>query len=155
MDIARVLLIALVVVLVVVRRFGGRPLKDGGRPWVLPAVLVFIGLGSGGGLLAPAHPLLGVVLLAAEIGVAFGLGLLMGRAMTLWREPDGTLWTKGNRVVLALFVLSLATRAALALLGYAAGIVPHTGPLLLTVASWILGQGLVLAARSHRVPAAA
>ncbi|MFE2250565.1 hypothetical protein [Streptomyces lavendulae] len=153
MDIARVLLIALVVVFVVARRFGGRPLKDRDRLWVLPAVLVLVGVNDGG-LVAPAHPLLSLVLLAAEIGAAFGLGLLMGRAMTVWREPDGQLWAKGNKVVLALFALSLATRAALALLGYAVGITPHTGALLLPLAGWILAQGLALAARSHRVPAA-
>ncbi|GAA0312858.1 hypothetical protein GCM10010302_59710 [Streptomyces polychromogenes] len=152
MDIARVLVIALVVVFVLVRRFGGRPVKDQDRLWVLPAILVAVGVGEGG-LIAPAHPVLSVVLLAAGIAAACATGLLMGRAMTLWREPDGTLWAKGNRTVLAFFGLSLATRAALALLGYAVGVPVRNGALLVTLASWILAQGLALAARSRRVPA--
>ncbi|GLX24108.1 MULTISPECIES: DUF1453 domain-containing protein [Streptomyces] len=151
MDAARLLVTALVIVLVVVRRFTGRPVKEPGRLWTLPAVLAFFAV-AGGGLVAPPHPVAGALLLAAETGVAFGLGLLMGRAMTVWREPDGTPWAKGNRAVLALFALSLATRAGLALLGYAGGIAPHTGALLLTLAAWILAQGLVLAARVRRVP---
>ncbi|MEU8438430.1 hypothetical protein AB0F18_37145 [Streptomyces sp. NPDC029216] len=154
MEIARVLVIALVVVFVLVRRFGGRPVKDRDRLWVLPAVLMVIGVAEGG-LVAPAHPVLSVMLLAAEIAVAFGIGLLMGRAMTLWREPDGTLWAKGNNMVLALFGLSLATRAGLALLGHTAGVPVRNGALLLTLAGWILAQGLALAARSRRIPAAA
>ncbi|MFD8148664.1 hypothetical protein [Streptomyces sp. NPDC059708] len=152
MDIARVLVIALVVVFVLVRRFGGRPVKDQDRLWVLPAILVVLGV-SEGGLTAPAHPVASVVLLAAGIAAALATGFLMGRAMTLWREPDGTLWAKGNRTVLALFGLSLATRAGLALLGYAVGVPVHNGALLVTLASWILAQGLALAARSRQVPA--
>ncbi|MEU3911089.1 hypothetical protein [Streptomyces sp. NPDC029721] len=153
MDIARVLVIALVVAFVLVRRFGGRPVKDQDRLWVLPAVLAAVGAAQGG-LVAPAHPVLSVVLLAAGIAAAFGTGHLMGRAMTLWREPDGTLWAKGNRTVLALFGLSLATRVALALLGAAVGVPVRNGALLVTLASWILAQGLALAARSRRIPAA-
>ncbi|MGE7390658.1 DUF1453 domain-containing protein [Streptomyces sp. NPDC004126] len=151
MDAARLLVTALVIALVVVRRFTGRPVKEQERLWILPAALAFFAV-AGGGLVEPRHPVAAVLLLAAETGVAFGLGLLMGRAMTVWREPDGTLWAKGNRVVLGLFVLSLATRAGLALLGRAGGIAPHTGALLLTLAAWILAQGLVLAARARRVP---
>lgn len=154
MDAARLLVTALVIALVVVRRFTGRPVKEQDRLWTLPAVLAFLAV-AGGGLAEPRHPVAGVLLLAAETGVAFGLGLLMGRAMTVWREPDGTPWAKGNRTVLALFALSLATRAALALLGHVGGIAPHTGALLLTLAAWILAQGLVLAARARHVPVAA
>ncbi|MFF4583463.1 hypothetical protein [Streptomyces sp. NPDC001389] len=147
MDIARVLVIALVVVFVLVRRFGGRPVKDRDRVWVLPAVLAAVGVAEGG-LITPAHPVLSAVLLAAGTAAAFGTGHLMGRAMTLRREPDGTLWAKGNRTVLALFGFSLAVRAALALLGFAVGVPPRNGALLVTLASWILAQGLALAARS-------
>ncbi|MFH7600001.1 DUF1453 domain-containing protein [Streptomyces racemochromogenes] len=153
MDIARVLVIALVVAFVLVRRFGGRPVKDQDRLWVLPAILAAVGVAEGG-LVTPAHPVLSAVLLAAGIAAAAGTGLLMGRAMTLWREPDGTLWAKGNRAVLALFGLSLATRAGLALLGAAAGVPVGNGALLVTLATWILAQGLSLAARAHRIPAA-
>ncbi|MFF2197264.1 hypothetical protein [Streptomyces sp. NPDC058157] len=154
MDIARVLVIALVVAVVLVRRFGGRPVKDQERLWVLPAILAAAGVAEGG-LVAPAHPVPGVLLLAAGVAAAFATGHLMGRAMTLWREPDGTLWAKGNRTVLALLGLSLATRAGLALLGLAVGVPVTNGALLITLASWILAQGLALAARSHKVPAAA
>ncbi|MEU3469373.1 hypothetical protein ABZ716_15825 [Streptomyces sp. NPDC006687] len=153
MDIARVLVIALAVAFVLVRRFGGRPVKDMDRLWVLPVALAAAGVAEGG-LVAAAHPLLSVVLLATETAASFGTGLLMGRAMTLWRAPDGTLWAKGNPTVLALLGLSLALRAGLAALGSLGGVPLRGGALLVTLASWILAQGLALAVRSRRVPAA-
>jgi hypothetical protein len=144
------LIVLAVVGLVVARRFTRRRV-DERRLLVIPLVLGGIGIAQGGAA-DPRHFALSVGLLAAEIVAALLLGLGLGATMHLWREVDGSLWSQGTWATFGVFLASIAVRGGLFGLGYAAGVRPGSGTVLISVAAWLLAQNALLSWRSRDLP---
>jgi hypothetical protein len=144
------LLVAAVVVIVVVRRFTARRV-DGRRPWVLPVVIGIIGLAEGKTIDA-RHTALSAGLLVAEVIIALLLGLGLGATMRVWRESDGSHWSRGTWVTFGIFLASVAVRGGLVAVGDAAGVRPAAGAIMISVAAWLLAQNVVIASRVRALP---
>jgi hypothetical protein len=144
------LIIAAVVVLVISRRFRPRRL-DERKLLVIPIVVGIIGVAQGSTVDAH-HVALSTGLLAAEVVAALFLGAGLGATMRVWREPDGSQWSKGTWATLGVFVASVAVRGGLYAAGYAAGVRPGSGTLLISVAAWLLAQNAVTAWRCRELP---
>lgn len=143
------LLVVAVVVFVIVRRFTARRV-DESRLLILPLIVAVIGVTNG-------HPIdsrmLSAGLLAGEILAALLLGLGLGATMRIWREQDGSLWSRGTRATFGVFLASVAVRGGMAAVGYAVGVKTGSGAILLSVAAWMLTQNAVLVWRARTLPA--
>jgi Protein of unknown function (DUF1453) len=144
------LVIAAVVILVLVRRFGARQVAET-KLLILPLVVGFIGIRQGR-LLDQHHLALSTGLFAVEVAVAVAMGLGLGLTMRMWRETDGSLWTKGTKTTVAVFVTSLVLRGGLAAAGLAMGVHTETGALLVSVAVWLLAQNAAISWRVRTAP---
>lgn len=144
------LIIVAVVVLVLARRFGRRRIEEG-RLMVLPIVLAAIGIAQGG-VIDRHHTALSTGLLAAEVVAALLLGMGLGATMRVWREPDGSRWSKGTWATFGVFVASVAIRGGLYAAGHAAGLRIGGATMLISVAAWLLAQNAVLAWRCRELP---
>jgi hypothetical protein len=144
------LIVVAVVALVVVRRFTRRRV-DEGRLLAIPLVVGVIGVAQGR-LVDPHHAALSSGLLAAEVVAALLLGLGLGATMHVWREPDGSLWSRGTWATFGVFLTSVAVRGGLYGLGYAAGVRPGSGTIMISVAAWLLAQNLIIGRRSRELP---
>jgi hypothetical protein len=149
-EIVNGLIIAAVIVLVLVRRFTRRRVGEG-RFFVIPAVVGIIGIAQGGAIDAH-HVALSTGLLAAEIVAALLLGLGLGVTMHVWREPDGSHWSRGTWATFGVFLASVAVRGGLLVAGSAAGVKPAEGTVLISVAVWLLAQNAVLVWRARSLP---
>jgi uncharacterized membrane protein YsdA (DUF1294 family) len=145
------LIVLAVVVLVITRRFTRRRV-DERRLLVLPLVLGGIGIAQGGAI-DTHHFALSTGLLAAEVVAALLLGLGLGATMHLWRKADGSLWSRGTWSTFGVFLASIAVRAGLFGVGYAAGVKPGSGAVLISVAAWLLAQNALISWRSRQLPA--
>ncbi|NEA20944.1 DUF1453 domain-containing protein [Actinomadura bangladeshensis] len=144
-----VLLGLAVLALVLYRQLRTRSV-DERRMYGLPLVLGVAAVAQGG-LIDRGHPALGACLLAAEAVAAVGLGVLRAVTVRLWREDDGTLWWRGTGWTLAAWLASVAVRAGFAGAGFAAGIKPAAGGVLLFLAVTLLAQSLVVVRRAHEL----
>ncbi|MFC9429044.1 DUF1453 domain-containing protein [Streptomyces sp. NPDC056987] len=132
------LLIAAVVVLVVVRQFRAqRVAAGGGRPYVLPVVLVVLALRQPGLLGAHDRPL-SLVLLGVELVVGVVMGAGWAWTSRLWTEPDGTVRSKGTWATLAVWAAGIAVRLGLMGAGALLGVHQGSGALMLALASSVL-----------------
>ncbi|MFJ8001939.1 DUF1453 domain-containing protein [Streptomyces sp. NPDC096310] len=150
-----VLLIAAVVALVVARQARPRRVATGGRGvFLVPAVLVLLALRQPGPLDADDRAL-SLVLLGAELVVGVAMGVGWARTSRLWAGQDGTVWSKGTRATLLVWVAGIAVRLGLMGVGALLGIHQGSGALILALASSVLVRGVVLArrARTAAVPA--
>ncbi|MFK8908580.1 DUF1453 domain-containing protein [Streptomyces sp. YS-3] len=151
-SLVNVLVAVAVVALIVSRQVRPQRLADAKRWWVVPAVLVWLGIRQKG-LVDPDHHLVSAVLLGIELAT----GLLMGAAWAwtskVWSEPDGSVWTRGTRATAAVWVLGIAVRVGLAVIAALAGIRMGTGALLLGLAASLLVRGGILAWRARSLPA--
>jgi hypothetical protein len=145
------LIVAAVIVFVIARRFARRRV-DERRLLVIPVIIGGIGIAQGGAI-DSHHTALSAGLLAAEIVAALLLGLGLGATMRVWRGPGGDLWSQGTWVTFGIFLASIAVRGGLFGAGYAAGVRPGSGTVLISVAVWILAQNAVIAWRSRELQA--
>lgn len=106
------LLIIAVVAVVVVRQCSARRISDDRRWWILPGILLVLSLREPG-LMDAHHEALSVVVLGAELAVGLVTGAGWGWTARLWREPDGSLWSKGTKATVFVWTGSLVLRAAL------------------------------------------
>ncbi|OLL73990.1 hypothetical protein Ae168Ps1_2373 [Pseudonocardia sp. Ae168_Ps1] len=147
MDPTSLVVTVAVVGLVLYKQFSGRFV--GGRDTVLPFVVVGIGLVT----LATAHPAVtgpGTTLLAAEIVLAAGLGVVRGYAFRL-EARDGYLFRSGSAALLGAWALTIAVRIGAELLGGPAG----AGALIATTSALVFGASLAVQAVVLRRRAAA
>jgi uncharacterized membrane protein YsdA (DUF1294 family) len=145
------LIILAVVVLVIMRWFRARRVNEQ-RLFLIPVVIGGIGIAQGN-TIDSHHAALSTGLLAVEIAAALLLGLGLGATMRLWRERDGSQWSKGTWATFGVFLASVAVRGGLYAIGYAAGVRPGSGTVLISVAAWLLAQNAVIAWRSRAFPA--
>ncbi|MER7543426.1 hypothetical protein ABTW95_10530 [Spirillospora sp. NPDC127506] len=121
---------------------------DERRMYTVPLVLAVVALAQGG-LIDRGHLALSAALVAGEAVAAVGLGVLRAVTIRVWRAGDGTLWRRGTGWTLAAWLVSIAIRAAFVAAGYAAGIKPAAGGVLLFLAVTLLVQGLVVGRRAR------
>lgn len=149
MDATSLVITVAIVGLVLYKQFRGQ-FVGGSRDVKLPLILVGIGVLT----LAQARPEVtaaGVGLLAAELVLSAGLGVLRGYAFRLGTR-DGWAYRSGSAALLVAWVLTIGVRVGAEVLGGAVG----AGPLLSTSSALVFGgsllvQSLVL---RHRVDAA-
>jgi hypothetical protein len=144
------LIILAVVAFVISRRFTRRRV-DERRFVLLPVIVGGIGIAQGNTIDAH-HVALSAGLLSVEIAAALLLGLGLGATMRVWREPDGSHWSQGTWPTFAVFLASIAVRGGLVAVGYAAGVRPGSGTIMISVAAWLLAQNLVIAWRARALP---
>ncbi|MFE3603476.1 DUF1453 domain-containing protein [Streptomyces sp. NPDC059096] len=147
-SLINVVLIAAVVALVVVRQARPRRVATGGRGmFVAPAVLVLFSLRQPG-LLDADDRALSLVLLAAELVVGVAMGVGWARTSRLWADENGTVWSKGTRATLVVWVAGIAVRLGLMGVGALLGVHQGSGALMLALASSVLVRGVLLARRA-------
>jgi hypothetical protein len=135
-----------VVALVLVRQVRPRQVSEGGRWLVLPGVLVVLGL-QHGGVLDPHHQALSAALLAAGIVVGAGTGVVWAFTSRIWRDENGTAWTRGTKATAAAWVGGIALRIGMAVLGGMMGVHEGQGATMLALAATLLVRKGVLAWR--------
>jgi hypothetical protein len=55
----------------------------------------------------------GVVAVAVALVIGAGLGVLRGRTVRLWQEPDGSVWQRGSATTVALWLIALAAHVGI------------------------------------------
>lgn len=155
-------LVVAVVVFMIARRMSWRQFDKSGREvWIMPLVLVGIGLLQmrdklGGGYhLTPAD----IVFLVAGLVVSLGMGALMGRTAEI--QARGTeIWYRMPVLGLLVLVAYVAARFGLAFLGHAMGstLTSGGGSIMVSLGANLLAQSLVTSSRIgtsalHRVSA--
>lgn len=130
------------------------------RTYVTPLILFVYGIGllvvqDHGRVLDPAHATLSAVLLAGELVAAVLLGLLRAATVTVWRDPDGTTWRRGNGRTVAAWIGSILVRVAFATGGAYLGVHSGTGEIMVFVAVTLLAQNLFVEWRGRSLPIAA
>jgi hypothetical protein len=147
-------LVALAVVaLIVVRQVRPQRLTANRRLWALPLVLGYLAVRDGGpaGLVDSGHRTASVLLLAGEIVI----GLLMGAAWAwssrIWTESDGSVWTRGTKATVGVWIGGIALRLGLAGAGALAGVHQGTGALLFALALSLLARSGLLLWRARTV----
>jgi hypothetical protein len=152
MDIAQGLPIAVIVVLVIGRRFVGQPLRA--QSWLIP-----VGLTAWAGYQIVDQHLtagdIGFLLICAVLGVASGAA----RGLTVHLYPrDGHLWMRYRWLTALVWVASIALRVGLVVGGHLAGVTLSSGStILLTLGVSLVAEVAVVGARAARtgVPIAA
>ncbi|MFJ9679566.1 DUF1453 domain-containing protein [Streptomyces sp. NPDC101194] len=107
-----ILVFVAVVVVVVIRQCSARRITDDKRWWILPGILLVMSLREPG-LLDPRHSALSAAILGAELVVGLVTGAGWGWTSRLWREADGSLWSRGTKATVFVWTGGLALRAAL------------------------------------------
>lgn len=148
-ELARVVLIAAVVVIVLVRQF--RPQKvtdDARRWWVIPVVLGYLALREPG-LIDHDHRVAAAALLVVEILVGVATGAGWGWTSRVWTDGSGAVWTQGAKTTALVWAGAMVCRAVLAGVGALAGVPQGSGPLMLSLAASLLLRGAVVMMRAR------
>ncbi|MGW1733478.1 DUF1453 domain-containing protein [Streptomyces sp. NPDC001999] len=144
------LLIIAVVAVVVVRQCSARRISDDRRWWILPGILLVMSLREPG-LMDVHHEALSVVVLGAELTVGLVTGAGWGWTARLWREPDGSLWSKGTKATVFVWTGGLVLRAALYGAAALMGIHPGSAALMTALAVTLLVRSGVLMWRARQM----
>ncbi|MFF4343541.1 DUF1453 domain-containing protein [Kitasatospora sp. NPDC001540] len=138
-----VLIAVAVIVLVVGRQLRARRLDTERRFWLIPLVLAAVALRDPV-LLDPHHRVASAVLVAGSLLTTAGMGCVWGWTVRIWREADGSLWSKGTAATAFAWIGAILVRIA----WYGVGAALHvhqSGSVLL------LSLGLLLLIRSAAV----
>ena len=145
MDIAKLLLILLLIGYVIVKRLAGQPLTSG-RLALVPLVLV----GLGGYQLLQA-PLTGAggALLAAEVVLGLGVGLVRGLTIDIYQR-GAHLWYRYRPLTVLIWLLTIGLRLGFGLAAHGLGIGLPVAAALLGVGASLLGEGAIVWQRARR-----
>ncbi|WP_033213303.1 CcdC protein domain-containing protein [Kitasatospora phosalacinea] len=139
-----VLIAVAVIVLVLGRQLRARRLDTERRFWLIPLVLAAAAALRDPVLLDPHHRAAAAVLVAGSMLTTAGMGCVWGWTVRIWRETDGSVWSKGTTATAFAWVGALLLRAAWYGVGGALH-VHQSGSVLL------LSLGLLLLVRSAAV----
>ncbi|MEV7084348.1 DUF1453 domain-containing protein [Streptomyces sp. NPDC093085] len=143
-----VLVIAAVIVLVVARQVRPQRIGGDGRRWfVLPVVLGAVALRQPG-LLGTSDRALSLTLLCVELLVGVVMGAGWAWTSRIWTEPDGSVWSKGTRATVFVWIGGIAIRLGLMGGGALLGVHQGSGALMLGLAASLLVRGGVLTMRA-------
>ncbi|HKS98238.1 MAG TPA: hypothetical protein VJT31_01810 [Rugosimonospora sp.] len=146
MNLVSILLVVGAVGYVMWQRLTGVPLQAK-RLVVLPAILLILG-----GYQLRGHHIttMDAVLLAAELAVAVGLGLVRGTTIRLY-EQAGHLWYRYRPLTIVVWLVSAVARVGMGLGGHVLGSTLATGAtLMLMVGATFIGEAAVVGARAMR-----
>jgi hypothetical protein len=149
-GLVNVLVIGAVITAVVVRQCSARQIPDDGRWWILPGVLLVLSVREPGPV-DPRHAVLSMAVLGAEPAVGFVTGAGWGWTTRLWREADGSLWSKGTRATVFVRAGGLVLRAALYGAAAPMGTGQGSAALLSALAVTLAARGGVLMWRAGRM----
>ncbi|MET9657457.1 DUF1453 domain-containing protein [Streptomyces sp. NPDC006510] len=149
-GLVNILVIGAVIAVVVVRQCSARQLSDDRRWWIAPGVLLVLSLREPG-LVDPRHAALSTTILGAELAVGLVTGAGWAWTTRLWREADGSLWSKGTKVTAFVWTGGLALRAALYGAAALMGIHQGTAALLSALAVTLAVRGGVLMWRAGQM----
>ena len=145
----QVVLVVALLAWTIVRRMVGQPLRQG-RLVVLPLIMLV----WGGSAILTARPSAAELgLLAVELAVSVGIGVLRGMTIHLFVR-DGYLWMRYRWSTLGLWLLSAGVRVGFLVAASAIGPGLDAGPtLLLGLGTSLLGEAIILAPRAQRMDA--
>ncbi|MFF2848572.1 DUF1453 domain-containing protein [Streptomyces sp. NPDC058001] len=149
-GLANVLVVVAVVVLIAVRQTRPQPIRDARRWWIVPVVLLFLGLREPG-TVDSHHAAASGVLLTVELLVGLLMGAAWGWTSRVWSEADGSVWSKGTKATAAVWAGGIALRLGLVGAGALIGVHQGSGALLLGLAASLLVRSGVLAWRAQSV----
>ncbi|MFH9402453.1 DUF1453 domain-containing protein [Streptomyces sp. NPDC017638] len=142
------LAIVAVVAVMIVRQSRARAIDTDRRWWLLPVVLTVVALREPG--IVEAHDRAeSAALLAVELIIGLATGVGWGWTTRLWTAPDGTVWTKGTKASIAVWVVGIALRAGVLALCTALGLHQDGSAFLLGLAVTLLARGGILAWRAQ------
>ncbi|MFE6483961.1 DUF1453 domain-containing protein [Streptomyces sp. NPDC057757] len=143
------LAILAVVALVIVRQFRAQQISADKRWWVLPAVLGFIALREPG-VIDAHHQAEAVLLLGTELLIGLATGAGWAWTTRIWAAPDGSVWGKGTKASVAVWVVGIGLRVGLFGVGSLLGVHQDTTAMVLVaLAATLLVRSGVLAWRSR------
>jgi hypothetical protein len=136
-----------VVTLIVVRQVRPQRAIGGRRWWIVPAVLIYLAVREPG-LLDPRHQAAAALLLAAELLIGILMGAAWAWTSRIWTESDGSVWVRGTKATVAVWIIGIAVCLALAGVGVLMGIHQGSSALLLALAASLLVRSGLLAWRA-------
>ncbi|MES9589682.1 DUF1453 domain-containing protein [Streptomyces sp. NPDC093108] len=149
-GLVNILVIGAVIAVVVVRQCSARQISDDRRWWILPGILLVLSLREPG-LVDPHHTALSMAVLGAELVVGLVTGVAWGWTTRLWREADGSLWSKGTKATGFVWIGGLVLRAALYGAAALMGIDQGTPALLSALAVTLAARGGALMWRAGQM----
>ncbi|MEV1038345.1 DUF1453 domain-containing protein [Streptomyces sp. NPDC050204] len=149
-GLVNVLVIGAVIAVVVFRQCSAQQITDARRWWVLPGILLVLSLREPG-LVDPHHAALSAAVLGAEMVVGLVTGAGWAWTTRLWREADGSLWSKGTKATAFVWTAGLALRAALYGVAALMGIHQGSAALLAALAVMLAARGGALMWRAGQM----
>ncbi|MCX4844704.1 DUF1453 domain-containing protein [Streptomyces sp. NBC_00893] len=149
-GLVNVLVLGAVIAVVVFRQCSAQRITDDRRWWVLPGILLVLSLREPG-LVDPRHVALSAAVLGAELVVGLVTGAGWAWTTRLWREADGSLWSKGTKATAFVWTGGLALRAALYGAAALMGIHQGTAALLAALAVMLAARGGALMWRAGQM----
>ncbi|MDV9195810.1 DUF1453 domain-containing protein [Streptomyces sp. Wh19] len=149
-GLVNVLVIGAVIAVVVFRQCSAQQITHDRRWWVLPGILLVLSLREPG-LVDPHHAVLSAAVLGAEMVVGLVTGAGWAWTTRLWREADGSLWSKGTKATAFVWTGGLALRAALYGVAALMGIHQGTAALLAALAAMLAARGGALMWRAGQM----
>ncbi|MCG7523809.1 DUF1453 domain-containing protein [Streptomyces sp. OfavH-34-F] len=146
------LVIIAVIALVVVRHLSAERVSGDRRWWAPPAVLLFMALREPE-LVDPDHEIASVALLCAELLVGLATGAGWAWTMRLWRAEDGSVWSRGTKATVLVWIAGLGLRAALYGTAVLLDVDQGTPTLMAALAATLLVRTGLLARRAAAIPA--
>ncbi|MFE7558554.1 DUF1453 domain-containing protein [Kitasatospora sp. NPDC057500] len=134
---ANAALVVAVTVLVLRRQMCARRLDSEGRSWLLPLLLGVVALRDPQ-LLDRRDTAWSAALVGAGLLAVLAAGSVWGWTVRIWRESDGTLWTRGTRATAAAWGGLVAIRFGLFGIGEALNLRQSGSSLLLGLAVLLL-----------------
>lgn len=140
MNPVNILLIAAVIIFVIIRQMTTQ--RVGAKAMLIPGALIVYGLYEAyfgkhpTGLLDMHHLAISVGLFAVSLVLAAVLGVWRGTTVHAWRDQAGALWRKGNAMTAVAWIVSIASRV---LVGVVGGYLFHTTE---TTASIMIAAGV-------------
>jgi hypothetical protein len=144
MSFVSIAIAAAVIVLVIVRRFTGQPVRD--NAFVLPLGLTVWGAVQ---LRAIHIGTVDIAFLAIEALLAIGVGAARGATIHLYRR-DGQLWQRYRWTTLAVWIAAIALRAGLVVGGRLADVHVATRSLVLVLGISLVAESALVSWRAAR-----
>jgi hypothetical protein len=139
-----ILAIAVLVIVLIGRRFAGQPLRE--RSLILPLAITGFGVLQ----LRTAHfGAVDLTFLAIEVLLGLGVGAVRGLTVRLY-ERDGQLWQRYQWSTLLAWLVLIGVRVGLAVAARAAGVDIVTGGILLVLGLSLVAESLVVQRRAQR-----
>jgi hypothetical protein len=144
MNLLVILAVAVLVLVLVARRFAGQPLRS--RPLVLPLAITGYGLFQ---LRTMHFGVVDLTFLAIEVVFSVGVGAIRGLTTQLY-ERAGQLWQRYRWTTLLAWLALIGVRIGLGFAGRAAGVDIVTSSILLVLGLSLVAEALVVQQRVQR-----